>query len=50
MASLNDKLLNESKKIEININQFETKADIELKIVEVKSQKGEKISEDNILR
>lgn len=50
MATITDKLLTESKKVQVNINQFEIKADIELRILEISFVEGGNINSNNIIR
>lgn len=50
MATITEKLLTESKKVQVNINQFETKADIELRILEISFVEGGNINSNNIIR
>jgi len=50
MATITEKLLAESKKVQVNINQFEIKADIELRILEISFVEGGNINSNNIIR
>lgn len=50
MATITEKLLTESKKVQVNINQFEIKADIELRILEISFVEGGNINSNNIIR